>query len=135
VHVLRRAGLVAGPLAGMTLVACGSAGDMGAGATAVSGGEACAFVGPLNPAVGVGPTVIFVTRGPGAQQACDAELKDPKNTAQHLAPAYLPSGAPSCTYVDSHDAPPEGGRTYEIYGSGASALCESIGSRPSGTAP
>jgi hypothetical protein len=117
------------------LVSCGSAtGTAGTAGTAAATPDAgsCAFVGPLSDATGVGPRVVFVTRGAGAQRACDAELADPRNASRHFAPAYVPTGAPVCTYFDSHDAPPEGGRSYELFGDGASTLCEAITPRPSG---
>ena len=114
--------------AATALTACGSAPDTAADpATPTPAAGACAFVGPLSDATGVGPRVVFVTRGAGAQKACDAELADPRNASRHFTPAYVPTGAPVCTYVDDHDGPPEGGRTYELFGDGASTLCAAIG--------
>jgi hypothetical protein len=130
------ASLVGGLAAIVALAACGSVDGASPAGTAASPDEACAFTGPLSSAFGVGPTVTFVTRGPGAQQACDAEVKDPRNQGgPGLKPAYLPTGSPVCSYVDSHDPPPEGGRSYEVYGSGASTLCDSIGPHRSPGAP
>jgi hypothetical protein len=132
--------LVSGLVAIVALAACGSvdgASPAGTATSPTSPDQACAVTGPLSSAFGVGPTVTFVTRGPGAQQACDAEVDDPRSQGPGLKPAYLPSGSPVCTYVDSHDPPPEGGRTYEVYGSGASTLCDSIGPHrsPGATSP
>ena len=90
-----------------------------------SSGGGCAFLENVT-APGVGPIVIFVTRGPGAQSACDAEVSDPRNKAQDIRPAYVPPGSPVCTYSDTHDPPPEGGRTYEIFGDGATAVCQGM---------
>lgn len=112
------------------LTACGSEQDTAVGGTAAPAADACAFVGPLSSATGVGPTIVFVTRGADAQRACDAELADPRNASRHFSPAYVPTGAPVCTYFDSHDSPPEGGRVYEVFGTGASTLCEAIAPPP-----
>lgn len=128
--VLRRADALAGVVA-VSLGACGTVESSSVSGVVPSPKDACAVVGPLSSATGVGPMVIFVTRGRDAQDACEAELHDPRNRNQGLSPAYVPTGTPACTYLDSHDPPPEGGRTYEIYGSGASVLCDSIHSHPS----
>ena len=131
---MRKAGalLLATVAAVVALVACGSVTDTAGPPAATPEPGQCAFVGPLSDATGVGPRVVFVTRGAGAQSACDAELADPRNASRHFAPAYVPTGSPVCTYFDSHDAPPEGGRTYELFGDGASTVCEAITPRPSG---
>jgi hypothetical protein len=118
--------LVSGLVIMGALTACGSVDGASPSGTATSPDEACAVTGPLSSAFGVGPTVVFVTRGPGAQQAGDAEVNDPRSQGPGLKPAYLPTGSAVCTYVDSHDPPPMGGRTYEVYGSGASTLCDSV---------
>ena len=113
--------------------ACGSAGD--ATVSTPPAPAACAFVGPIRTATGVGPVVVFVTRGAGARKACDAEIADPRNASRHFTPAYVPSGSPACTYYDGHDQPPEGRRTYELYGNGASTVCEAIAHQPDQTPP
>lgn len=113
--------------------ACGSAGDPPVSTPPAT--AACAFVGPISTATGVGPVVVFVTRGAGAQSACDAEISDPRNASQHFTAAYVPTGSPVCSYYDGHDQPPEGGRTYELFGNGASTICDAIAHPPDQPAP
>ena len=110
----------------MSVVACGQQPQsVASDASPAASSDACAFTENVT-APGVGPVVVFVTRGPGAQSACDAELGDPRNKGQDIRPAYVPSGTPTCAYRDTHDPPPEGGRTYEIYGDGATTVCQGM---------
>jgi hypothetical protein len=120
-----------GVAAGVVLAACGMSDDVGSTSTSTrtsSSSDACAFTGSLAPE-GVGPPVTFVTRGMGAQNACDAWVADPKYKGR-LKPAYLPDSAPVCRYADTSDPPPQSTRTYELFGQGASILCNALKSTP-----
>jgi hypothetical protein len=121
-----RMGFTVVVVAGVAVAACGPSDRAAQTDPAPSpSADACAFLENVT-APGVGPIVIFVTRGPGAQSACDAEVADPRNKSQDIRPAYVPPGTPVCTYSDSHDPPPEGGRRYEVYGDGATAVCHGM---------
>jgi hypothetical protein len=118
-----------GVAAGAVLAACGATDDVGTtGARVTTSSEACAFTGSLAPE-GVGPSVTLVTRGVGAQNACDAWVANPKYKGR-LRPAYLPDGAPVCKYADHNDPPPQSVRTYELFGPGAGILCKALSSTP-----
>jgi len=108
---------------------CGSGDQASTSPASAHPDDACAFLENIT-APGVGPIVIFVTRGPGARSACDAEIADPRNRGQDIKPAYVPQGGPVCTYRNTHDPPPEGGRSYELFGDGAAAVCEGVAPSP-----
>jgi hypothetical protein len=122
-----------GVAAAAVLAACGTSDDAATTSTRVTTSSGvCAFTGSIAPE-GVGPSVTFVTRGVGAQNACDAWVVHPKYKGR-LRPAYVPDGAPVCRYADTNDPPPQSVRTYELFGPGAGILCNALNS-PRGASP